>query len=166
MCVPHKRINLMDQFFFPDQQQKEPLPVFPATSIFPTMEDDSHVNVAPKSSQAHFDNQSGNVAHPGNDDSGISFIISFLCLVILHMNVLGEFMCGSCNKYFVPHKRINLMDQFFFQMTNRKILFLCCLQQVFFPQRKMILTLMLLKNHLRFFSAMQQEQSVSNEATQ
>jgi len=52
-----------------DQQQKEPLPVFPATSIFPTMEDDSHVNVAPKSSQAHFDNQSGNVADPGNDDS-------------------------------------------------------------------------------------------------
>ena len=81
LCVPHKRINLMDQFFFPDQQQKEPLPVFPATSIFPTMEDDSHINVAPKSSQAHFDNQSGNVAHPGNDDSGISFIISFYVLL-------------------------------------------------------------------------------------
>jgi len=88
-----------------DQQQKEPLPVFPATSIFPTMEDDSHVNVAPKSSQAHFDNQSGNVADPGNDDSD---------------------------------------DQ---QKDPFPVLPAASL----FPQRKMILTLMLLKNHLRFF---------------
>ena len=51
----------MDQFFFPDQQQKEPLPVFPATSIFPTMEDDSHVNVAQKSSQIFFCNATGTV---------------------------------------------------------------------------------------------------------
>jgi len=139
--------------------------VFPATSIFPTMEDDSHINVAPKSSQAHFDNQSGNVAHPGNDDSGISFIISFLCLVILHMNVLGEFMCGSCNKYFVPHKCINLMDQIFLD-DQQKDPFPVLPAASLFPATEDDSHVNVAQKSSQIFSAMQQEQSVSNEATQ